>query len=78
MRQPDSHGVLMWTKSLFESKELSRQVSETFATVDEASTWLHRPHPMLDGVTPHVAAKNSLGEQRVKDILLSIRLGGNV
>lgn len=58
--------------------ELEGIAAETFATEVEASAWLNRPHPMLDGETPLAAAKTSFGAQRVKDILLAIKYGGVV
>lgn len=58
--------------------ELDAIAAETFATEAEASAWLSRAHPMLDGETPLAAAKTSFGAQRVKDILLAIKYGGVV
>lgn len=58
--------------------ELNGIATETFATDAEASAWLSRSHPMLDGETPLAAAKTSFGAQRVKDILLAIKYGGVV
>lgn len=58
--------------------ELDAIAAETFATEAEASAWLRRPHPMLDGETPLAAAKTSFGSQRVKDILLAIKYGSVV
>lgn len=56
--------------------ELDGMAAETFETEAEASAWLNRPHPMLDGETPLAVAMNSFGAQRVKDILLAIKYGG--
>lgn len=58
--------------------ELEGIAAETFSTEVEASAWLNRPHPMLDGETPLAAAKTSFGAQLVKDILLAIKYGGVV
>ena len=58
--------------------ELDAMAAETFATEAEASAWLSRPHPMLEGETPLAAAQTSFGGQRVKDILLAIKYGGVV
>ena len=58
--------------------ELEGMAAETFATEADASAWLNRPHPMLDGETPLAASKTSFGAQRVKDILLAIKYGGVV
>jgi|AntAceMinimDraft_12_1070368.scaffolds.fasta_scaffold17662_4 putative toxin-antitoxin system antitoxin component (TIGR02293 family) len=58
--------------------ELDAIAAETFETESDASEWLRRPHPMLDGETPLAAAKTSFGSQRVKDMLLAIKYGGVV
>lgn len=56
--------------------ELDGMAAETFATEAEASAWLRRSHPMLDGEAPLAAAQTSFGGQRVKDILLAVKYGG--
>jgi putative toxin-antitoxin system antitoxin component (TIGR02293 family) len=58
--------------------ELDRMAADTFEQEAEASQWLRKPHPMLEGETPLEAAKTSYGAQRVKDILLAIKYGGAV
>lgn len=58
--------------------ELDQMAADTFEAEAEASQWLRKPHPMLDGETPLEAAKTSYGAQRVKDILLAIKYGGVV
>lgn len=58
--------------------ELDQMASDTFEEEAEASQWLRKPHPMLEGETPLEAAKTSYGAQRVKDILLAIKYGGVV
>jgi putative toxin-antitoxin system antitoxin component (TIGR02293 family) len=58
--------------------ELDRMAGDTFETQAEASAWLRRPHPMLDGESPLEAARTGYGTQRVRDILLAIRHGGVV
>ncbi len=37
--------------------ELGQMATDTFETEDEASAWLRRPHPMLDGGSPLELAK---------------------
>ena len=58
--------------------ELDQMAADTFEQEAEASQWLRKPHPMLEGETPLEAAKTSYGAQRVKDILLAIKYGGAV
>ena len=58
--------------------ELGQMAADTFETEDEASAWLRRAHPVLEGDSPLEAAKTSFGAQRVKDILIAIRYGGLV
>ena len=65
-------------ESVLRMLELHGLATETFATEDEASGWLNRPHPMLEGEAPLAAAKTSFGAQRGKDILLAIKYGGIV
>jgi putative toxin-antitoxin system antitoxin component (TIGR02293 family) len=58
--------------------ELDRMAVDTFSTEEEAARWLRQPHPMLDGDTPLEAARNSFGNERVKEILVAIKYGGAV
>lgn len=58
--------------------ELEQLASDTFETASDALQWLHRPHPLLEGEPPLMAAKTAYGAQRVKDMLLAIRYGGVV
>ncbi len=58
--------------------ELDQMACDTFESDADASHWLRRPHPMLDGETPLEAARTGYGAQRVKDILLAIQYGGVV
>ena len=63
-------------ESVLRLLELGQMAAETFETEDEASAWLRRPHPMLEGDSPLELAKTSFGAQRVKDVLIAIRCGG--
>lgn len=65
-------------ESVLRLLELAQMATDTFETEDEASAWLRRPHPMLDGDSPLALAKTSYGAQRAKDILIAIRYGGVV
>lgn len=57
---------------------LDQMAVDTFESEQEASRWLRKPHPMLEGETPLEAAKTSFGAERAKDILLTIKYGGVV
>lgn len=65
-------------ESVLRLLELGQMAADTFETDDEASDWLRRTHPMLDGDSPLESAKTSFGAQRVKDILIAVRYGGVV
>lgn len=65
-------------ESVLRLLELGQMAADTFETEDEASAWLRRAHPVLEGDSPLEAAKTSFGAQRVKDILIAIRYGGVV
>jgi putative toxin-antitoxin system antitoxin component (TIGR02293 family) len=65
-------------ESVLRLLELGQMATDTFETEDEASAWLRRPHPMLEGDSPLELVKTSFGAQRVKDILIAIRYGGVV
>ncbi len=65
-------------ESVLRLLELDQMAADTFESEAEASQWLRRPHPMLDGETPLESARTSYGAQRVKDILLAIQYGGVV
>ena len=58
--------------------ELDQMASDTFASDEEAASWLRRAHPMLDGESPLEATKTSFGAQRAKDILVAVKYGGVV
>jgi putative toxin-antitoxin system antitoxin component (TIGR02293 family) len=63
-------------ESVLRLMELDQIAHDTFETAAEASAWLKRAHPSLDGETPLECAKSSYGAQRVKDVLLAIKYGG--
>ena len=65
-------------ESVLRLLELGQMAADTFETEDEASAWLRRPHPVLEGDSPLEAAKTSFEAQRVKDIRIAIRYGGVV
>ena len=57
-------------------QELERMAADTFESKEDATQWLRRSHPMLDGEAPLQIAKNAAGAQRVKAILTAIKYGG--
>lgn len=65
-------------ESMLRLLELDGLAEDTFETPQEASTWLRKPHPMLDGESPLECAKSGFGAQRVKDILVATKYGGVV
>ncbi|WP_180128347.1 antitoxin Xre/MbcA/ParS toxin-binding domain-containing protein [Rhodoferax sp. BLA1] len=74
-------GLLLPTHSaegMLRLLELDEMAADIFETEDEASQWLLKPHPMLDGETPMQTAASAYGMQRVKDILVAIKYGGVV
>ena len=74
----DQHLPMHAAENVLRLLELHAMAVGTFETEAEASAWLTRAHPMLEGETPLVVAKSSFGAQRVKDILLAIKYGGVV
>ncbi len=58
--------------------ELIAVASDVFGTVEKASTWLTRPHPVLDDETPMLRARTPWGLGRVKSMLGALKYGGVV
>lgn len=56
--------------------EIDRMARDVFATDEDVTGWLHKPHPMLDDQTPLVAAKTSFGAEKVKELLTAMKWGG--
>jgi len=63
-------------ESVLRLLELDRMAKDTFATDEDAAGWMRKSHPMLAGETPLEAAKTSFGAERVKEILIALKLGG--
>lgn len=59
-------------------RELEMLAGEVFATSEGAASWLRKPHPLLDGLSPWEVATSHAGFQRVRDLLLNIKFGGVV
>ncbi len=56
--------------------DLMTQATEVFGAPAQASTWLTRPHPSLDGETPLRRARTPWGMSKVQSILVALRYGG--
>lgn len=55
--------------------DLLTQATEVFGSPVQASTWLTRPHPSLDGETPLKRARTPWGMSKVQSILVALRYG---
>lgn len=61
-----------------EFTELVATAVDVFGAVAEATRWLTRPHPLLDGETPLQRARTPWGLQRVRAMLGALKYGGAV
>ena len=57
---------------------LVARATEVFGTVESASVWLNKPHPLLAGKSPMAFANNEFGAAKVESMLVAIRHGGVV
>ena len=55
--------------------DLLTQATEVFGSPAQASMWLTRPHPSLDGETPLKRARTPWGMSKVQSILVALRYG---
>ncbi len=55
--------------------DLLTQATEVFGSPTQASTWLTRPHPLLDGETPLRRARTPWGMSKVQSMLVALRYG---
>jgi putative toxin-antitoxin system antitoxin component (TIGR02293 family) len=55
--------------------DLLTLATEVFGSPVQASTWLTRPHPPLDGETPLKRARTPWGMSKVHSILVALRYG---
>jgi putative toxin-antitoxin system antitoxin component (TIGR02293 family) len=55
--------------------DLLTQAIEVFGSPTQASTWLTRPHPLLDGETPLRRARTPWGMSKVQSMLVALRYG---
>ena len=56
--------------------DLVTQATEVFGSPTQASTWLTRSHPSLNGETPLRRARTPWGMSKVQLILVALRYGG--
>lgn len=55
--------------------DLLTQATEVFGSPKQASTWLTRAHPSLDGETPLRRARTPWGMSKVQSMLVALRYG---
>lgn len=55
--------------------DLLTQATEVFGSPSQASTWLTRSHPSLDGETPLKRARTPWGMSKVQSVLVALRYG---
>jgi len=56
--------------------DLMTRASEVFGSPDQASRWLTKAHPLLDGETPLRRARTPWGMSKVQSMLVALRYGG--
>ena len=59
-----------------QATDLMTQATEVFGSPNQASLWLTKPHPLLDGETPLRRARTPWGMSKVQSMLVSLRYGG--
>lgn len=56
--------------------DLMTRATEVFGSPDQASLWLTKAHPLLDGETPLRRARTPWGMSKVQSMLVALRYGG--
>jgi len=56
--------------------DLMTRATEVFGSPDQASRWLTKAHPLLDGETPLRRARTPWGMSKVQSMLVALRYGG--
>ena len=59
-----------------QATDLMTQATEVFGSPAQASMWLTKAHPSLDGETPLKRARTPWGMSKVQSILVALRYGG--
>lgn len=63
-------------EQILRAMHLQLFAAEVFGSLDLARTWLHKPHPSLDGMSPSEYADNEFGAQKVRGMLAGLKYGG--
>ena len=66
------------TVKTLEFAGLVATAADVFGTVADATRWLTRPHPALDGETPLHRARTPWGLERVRSVLGALKYGAPV
>ena len=61
---------------ILRAMQLQLFATEVFGSVEQARKWLHKEHPLLDGMAPSDYADNEFGAQKVRGMLASLKYGG--
>lgn len=65
-------------EQILRAMQLQLFAVDVFGNTTSARSWLHKPHPSLDGVAPSVYADNEFGAQKVRGMLAGLKYGGVV
>ena len=65
-------------EQILRSMQLHLFAADVFGGVEDARAWLHKVHPVLDGMTPAEYADNEFGAQKVRGLLAALKYGGVV
>lgn len=63
-------------EQILRSMQLHLFAADVFGGVEPARTWLHKMHPMLEGMTPNDYADNEFGAQKIRGLLAALKYGG--
>jgi len=59
----------------FDAAELEALSRSVFALERDEMVWWTTPHPLLDGITPRLAAENPDGLEKVRSLLVGFKYG---
>ena len=63
-------------EQILRAMQMQLFASDVFGGVAPARVWLHKAHPMLDGMSPSDYADNEFGAQKVRGLLAALKYGG--
>lgn len=63
-------------EQILRAMQLQLFAADVFGGVEPARAWLHKPHPMLEGMSPSDFADNEFGAQKVRGMLAGLKYGG--